>query len=403
MKNFWCLAFVLFLGSCNRFQKEGETINLPFLSFLALSNISSYAWNLPTGFPVPRVPQENPMSEAKVELGRFLFFERRLSGNETMSCSSCHLQDLAFSDGRAFPRGITGEIHPRSSQPLMNVAYAPRLTWANPLLKTLEAQSRVPLFGENPIELGLRDDSYLTKLRNDARYPRLFRTAFPNETEPVSEQSVRFALSSFQRSLISGNSRVDQAVYQRRSGVLNESELRGLAFFNGETAECFHCHGGFNFSDTVLHNQTVFEEVFYHNNGTRTKAFLDSQPIAKQGLKEITGLDADQGKFKAPSLRNIALTFPYMHDGSVMCDDNANPKNASGQASGASRVTCARNALGKVIDQYARGGNGHPNVDRTLIRPFAITDQEKEDLINFLMALTDEDFVRNSRFSNPFR
>jgi len=398
------LGIGFLLGSCGVFQKEKEGLDLPLLTFLSLTlNNSAYQWNLPTGFPTPKVPVENPMSQAKADLGRFLFYDKRLSGNDSMSCSSCHLQELAFSDGKTFPSGITGDIHPRNSQQLVNVAYAPRLTWANPLQRSLEAQSRVPLFGESPIELGLTNDSYLSKLQNDSRYPALFRTAFPNDANPVSEQNLRFALASFQRTLISGNSRADQAIYQKKSSALNASELRGLSFFNGETAECFHCHGGFNFTDTVLHNQTVFEEVFYHNNGTRTKAFLDAQPIAKQGLKEITGQDSDQGKFKAPSLRNVGVTFPYMHDGSIMCDDATNPNKPSGVAQGATKESCARNALIKIIEQYSRGGNGHPNVDVTLIRPFSITDQEKQDLVNFLMTLTDEEFLKNSNFSNPFR
>ncbi len=398
----FCIVLTNAIG-CGKNDSDNQNRDLGLLVLVNASNQSTYKWNLPAGFPTPRVPADNPMTEAKVELGRFLFYDRKLSGNETMSCSSCHLQELAFSDGKALPSGITGEVHPRNSQHLPNVAYLPRITWNNPILKSLEQQALVPLFGETPVELGLTNDQYLVKIKADNRYKTLFNDAFPGNSDPVNEKNIRFALSSFQRSMISGNSPFDKAVYQKDNSALNASALRGLAFFNGETAECFHCHGGFNFTDTVLHNATVFEEVFYHNNGTRTKAFLDAQPKEKQGLKEITGLESDQGKFKSPSLRNISVTFPYMHDGSIMCDAIADPNQAAGQAAGATRDTCARNALGKVIDQYARGGNGHPNVDTTLIRPFSLQTQEKEDLINFLMALKDDEFLNNPKFSNPFR
>lgn len=400
---FISLVFVLVsMIACKNANSNENNQDLSLLLLVSSLNQNTYQWNLPAGFPTPKVPADNPMSEAKVSLGRFLFYDRKLSGNETMSCSSCHLQELAFSDGKALPSGITGQVHPRNSQHLSNVAYLPRITWNNPILKSLEQQALVPLFGESPIELGLTNNDYLDKIKATENYKSLFANAFSNDPDPVTEKNIRLAISAFQRSIISGNSPFDKAVYQKDNSALSASALRGMAFFNSETAECFHCHGGFNFTDTITHNATVFEEVFYHNNGTHTKAFLDSLSKEKQGLKEITGLDSDQGKFKSPSLRNISVTFPYMHDGSIMCDASANPELAQGLAVGATRETCARNALSKVIDQYARGGNGHPNVDSTLIRPFSIQPQEKEDLINFLFALKDDEFLQNTKFSNPF-
>ncbi|MEM7675579.1 MAG: cytochrome c peroxidase, partial [Myxococcota bacterium] len=159
---------------------------------------------LPTAdFPPPRVPDNNPMSLAKVELGRRLFYDRRLSGNETQACASCHEQARGFSDGLAVSQGSTGEITPRNSMTLGNVAYATTLTWGNPLLRTLEAQALVPMFGEDPVELGLagRDGELLERLRQDSLYPEQFRRAF-DDAEPVNISNIAKALAAFQRTLI---------------------------------------------------------------------------------------------------------------------------------------------------------------------------------------------------------
>ena len=141
----------------------------------------AYRWQLPPGFPQPRVPADNPMSEAKVELGRYLFYDKRLSFNQKQSCASCHQQALAFTDGRARAVGSTGEIHPRSSMTLVNVAYVPALTWANPTLTHLEAQALVPMFGDHPVELGMkgREDRLLERVKKVPEYQRLFPAAFP--------------------------------------------------------------------------------------------------------------------------------------------------------------------------------------------------------------------------------
>ncbi|HEX8699652.1 MAG TPA: cytochrome c peroxidase, partial [Myxococcaceae bacterium] len=165
-----------------------------------------YEWKLPAGFPDPAVPQDNPMNAPKVELGRHLFYDTRLSGNGTQSCASCHRQDRAFSDARATALGSTGEHHRRNSMSLANVVYAASLTWVNPVVPDLEAQALLPLFGEDPVELGLagKEDLLLQRLNEDARYPKMFAAAFPEEKQPVSMGSVVKALAAFQRSLLSG-------------------------------------------------------------------------------------------------------------------------------------------------------------------------------------------------------
>src|SRR5262245_42731295 len=157
------------------------------LAGAVLAQAPDFHWEIPKPFPRPAVPQDNPMNAAKVELGRYLFYDRRLSVNGKQSCASCHRQELAFTDGRARAEGTTGQIHPRGSMSLVNVAYVERLTWANPSLTALEDQALIPMLGEDPVELGLkgREAQLLSTLRGDPQYRRLFDAAFPGETEPV--------------------------------------------------------------------------------------------------------------------------------------------------------------------------------------------------------------------------
>ena len=145
-------------------------------------------WQLPEGVPAPRVPADNPMCPARVELGRHLFYDQRLSGNGRLSCAGCHGQAMAFADVLPRAVGSTQEIHPRGSMSLTNVAYVPALTWASPTLDRLEDQALAPMFGESPVELGLAglENELLERLRTNARYAELFRAAFPDGTNPVT-------------------------------------------------------------------------------------------------------------------------------------------------------------------------------------------------------------------------
>ncbi|MGE3141358.1 MAG: cytochrome c peroxidase, partial [Thermoleophilia bacterium] len=224
-----------------------------------------WTWDLPKGFPQPRVPKGSPMSEARVQVGRWLFHDKRLSANRRQSCATCHVQSLAFTDGRATAVGSTGQAHPRNTPSLGNVAYAPTLTWANPALVTLERQVEVPLFGTDPVELGLTDRTkpvVLKRLRGDARYRRMFARAFPRRSQPITWPAIVQSLAAFQRSLISGDSRYDR--YVARKGRLTQSERRGADLFFGERAECFHCHGGFTFSDQVTYAGAPRERIPFH-------------------------------------------------------------------------------------------------------------------------------------------
>jgi cytochrome c peroxidase len=209
-----------------------------------------FDWNLPKGFPRPIVPTDNPMSAAKVALGRYLFYDKRISVNGKESCGTCHRQELAFTDGRARAEGTTGQLHPRSSMSLVNVAYAPLLTWANPTLDSLEEQALTPMLGDEPIELGLKghEQEFLNTLRRDPLYQRLFAEAFPEAGDVYTLQNVTKAIAVFERTIISMRSPYDRYRWGGDSSAISESAKRGeLLFSSSERGGCFQCHGGWNF------------------------------------------------------------------------------------------------------------------------------------------------------------
>ena len=330
------------------------------------------------------------MSVGKVELGRRLFHDRRLSRNGTQSCASCHQQARAFTDARATALGSTGEPHPRNAQGLANVAYSPTLTWMSPNLVRLEQQLLIPLFGEAPVELGFagRADELLARLRDDALYRELFATSFPADGDPITVANLARAVAAFQRTLISGGSAYDRYVYQHDDDALDEAAKRGMALFFSEFLECDHCHGGLTFASALTHEGNPRESTPFENNGLYNVGGTGAYPEPNTGLFSFTGEPSDMGRMKPPSLRNVALTAPYMHDGSIA-------------------------TLGEVIDHYARGGRlvesgpnaGDGAVNRNksqFITGFPLTDDGKADLIAFLESLTDHGFTTDPRFADPF-
>jgi cytochrome c peroxidase len=193
---------------------------------------AQFDWHLPGTIPVPEVPADNPMSAAKVELGRWLFHDARLSGNKTMSCASCHVQALAFTDGRARSIGSTGEVHPRGSMSLVNTAFASRLTWANPLFDKLEDQALVPLLGDDPIEMGLagHEDRVIELLRAEVRYSTLLEEAFPNDADPHSLLNAIRAIAAFVRTINSFNSPYDRYLGGDET-AMSAAAIRGMDLF----------------------------------------------------------------------------------------------------------------------------------------------------------------------------
>jgi cytochrome c peroxidase len=370
---------------------------LALFAVLALGNIAlmaqdeteSYAWNLPKGFPKPRVPSDNPMTVAKVELGRYLFYDSRLSVNGKSSCAACHKQELAFTDGLSEAVGATGEKHPRGAMSLVNIAYSAVLTWSNPQVTTLEQQALIPMFGERPLELGLpAGDGFLSVLRSDPKYRELFEHAFPQDADHFSVVNVTKAIASFERSIISARSPYDRYHYGGDDDALSNAAKRGEILFFSRQLSCFRCHGGFNFSGNTVSERHAPTELEFHNTGLYNVPGAVSYPAPNTGIFEFTKDPKDIGKFKAPTLRNIALTAPYMHDGTIATLDGVLAHYAAGGRTIASGLS-------------AGAGNKNPNKD-LLIAGFSLSSQDRIDLIEFLKSLTDEAVLHDRRFANPF-
>ncbi len=331
------------------------------------------------------------MTAAKVELGRRLFFERRLSGNGTQACADCHRPELAFTDGRGRAVGSTGEVHPRGAMSLVNAAYNHRYNWADPRLDSLERQALVPLLNRHPVEMGLagRGEEVLARFAADAGWRAAFGAAFPAAAAPVTLENVTRALACFVRTLVSGSSPYDRWVFFGEREALSESARRGRQLFFSARLACGECHSGFNLSGPVVFagSAPVEPGSAFHNTGLYNLDGAGAYPAADTGLAELTGEPADMGRFRAPTLRNIAVTAPYMHDGSLP-------------------------TLAAVIDHYAAGGrNLDPDGRRAAapsplrdarLRGFSLDDGERRDLLAFLDSLTDPGFLSDPRFADPF-
>jgi cytochrome c peroxidase len=297
------------------------------------------------------VPAENPMTLQGIQLGRMLFYETALSANHQISCATCHRQERAFTDGRTFSAGVDGTLQPRNTMSLANLLWVRNFFWDG-RARGLEEQAKTPL--TNPHEMGQDLGVSAAKLQSISMYPPLFRSAFGNDT--IKEEMILKALSQFERTLISAGSPYD--LYLQKRYQPSASEVAGIELFYGKCG-CGHCHGG----------PKTYIELF-HNNG------LDS--VSKDpGREKITGQSYDKGRFRVVTLRNIALTAPYMHDG---------------------RFT----TLEEVVDHYS-----DHIVNSVTMSPFIqgnlnLTAAEKQDLLSFLRMLTDSGFITDPRYSDPF-
>ena len=332
-------------------------------------NPTAYSFDyLPDHFPNPLLPPDNPMTEEAIALGRMLFYDPILSRDSTISCGSCHFQELSFSDGAAVSEGIDGLLGVRSSMPLINLAFNPRGFFWDGRSATLEEQALVPI--EDHREMDESWDVVEEKLRNHPDYPVRFREAFGIEyPSEINRDLAVKAIAQFERTMVSYKSRFDQVVWAQQ-GWPTEAEQMGRDLFFVEQAlptqehpGCSHCHGS-----------ALFTENNFFNNGI--SAVEDLEGFPDKGFGEVTGNIFDNGKFRAPTLRNIALTAPYMHDGRFA-------------------------TLEEVLDSYAEGGHGIANEDPN-IQPFSLNEEEKQAMIAFLEMLTDTSFINNPAFSNPF-
>jgi cytochrome c peroxidase len=343
---------------------------------VAAESKDDFVWSLPPGFPKPAVPPDNPMSVTKVQLGCRLFFETRLSITGTYACASCHRPELAFTDGRATAIGATGELVRRNAMSLTNVAYNAAYTWASKNIVTLEAQIDRPLFGTHPLEMGLpKDDKAIVAALSNADYEQGFRDAFPGDQNLLSVSNVANAIAAYERTLISGRSAFDRYVFDDVRDALSLPARRGMALFFSTRSGCADCHAGLNFSGPVAREQANVQAVFA-NTGLYNTDGRGAYPVSDTGLFDESKVPRDMGRFRVPTLRNIALTAPYMHDGSIA-------------------------TLEEVVAHYVNGGRATSSAPTDVvtslkdpkIRPLSITTEERADLVAFLESLTDHAFV----------
>ncbi len=277
----------------------------------------AYDLDLPDWTPPPLEPTSNRLNADKAELGRRLFYDVRLSSNQTKSCASCHRQELAFTDGLSVSPGVTGQTTPRNSMSLANVAYAPVLTWANPLLHTLERQALVPLLGQEPVELGMAnlDEELVRRLKAEPVYRDLFPRAFPETKGEINLANVVKALSAFERTLISVNSPYDRYRYAGDVDAISDSAIRGEALFFSEKFECHHCHNNFNLNDNMAHARAPHPEIAFHNTGLYNVDGKGGYPGGNVGIAEFTtGLRTWAGSRRRPYATSQSLRPTCMMD-----------------------------------------------------------------------------------------
>jgi cytochrome c peroxidase len=347
---FFLGSAVLLLQQCKK-DPSLDVLPLPDNT----NKTTPYVITIPAGFPtVLNTPANNPLTVEGIALGKKLFYDPILSGDNTMSCGTCHAQAFNFSDhNKQFSTGITGAIGTRNTQALVNLAWNPVFFWDG-RAATIEEQVLGPV--ANPIEMHLSWPTAVTKIQSNAEYPDLFDKAF--QTKTVTQDLITKAIAQFERTMISANSRFDR--WRVNKDTLSLSEQRGYDLFYTEQGDCFHCH-----------TTQLFTDNLFHNNG------LDAFP-SDSGRAKVTKSPNDVGKFKTPTLRNIALSAPYMHDG---------------------RFT----TLEEVVDFYSSGLQFSATVDPLMkklnLGGAQLNAQEKQDLINFLRTLTDQEYITNTAYS----
>jgi cytochrome c peroxidase len=335
MKWFYILFAFAFILSCS----NDETVE-PLHFFELLER--------PNGFPAIDFPSDNGFTNARWELGKKLFYDEILSVDSSISCASCHQPNLAFSDDVSVSLGVEQRLGTRNSPSLANVAYQPYFTREGGV-PTLEMQILVPIQEHNEFDFNIV--LIAERLQQNAEYVEMADLAYNQLPNPFV---ITRALATFERTLISGYSPYDQYKNYHKTNVLTAAEIRGMNLFFSTKTKCSTCHGGFNFTNYAFENNGLYENY------------------PDVGRFRLTNNPADSALFKVPSLRNIELTAPYMHDGSIT-------------------------TLEAVIEHYQSGGKNHSHKN-TIIQPLNLTNTEKQDLVLFLKTLTDESFVNNPLF-----
>lgn len=353
---------MLFIYSCN--SDDDSQDDQPTVAIYDPSPYALDYYNL----PAPNLPEDNPLTIQGVQLGKMLFYEPMLSKDGMMTCASCHKQSDAFTDTARFSTGVEGLLGGRQAMPVFNMAWHNNEFFWDGRSHLLRNQSLKPI--QDPLEMNETLDNVVAKLSGTDMYKDQFIRAFG--TNEINPERMSLAMEQFMMTIVSGQSKYDK--YLGGQVELSESEQRGLDLFETEYnpffpddsgADCAHCHGGAN-----------FENDDYMNNGLD-----DEGDIADNGREEATGLASDRGKFKVPSLRNVGLTPPFMHDG---------------------RFATLEEVVDHYNDDIHLSNSLDPALQATMDTGLMLTDQDKTDLVNFLKTLTDEEFIVNPEFSNPF-
>jgi len=308
----------------------------------------SIQFELPERFPAVLHPSDNAFSEERLALGKLLFYDPILSVDSSISCGSCHKQEFAFGDNNSVSKGVEGREGNRNSPSLANVAFHPYYTREGGV-PTLEQHVLVPIQEHPEMDYNIVDVGY--RIENHKSYKTLCEIAYPGK--PYYFAIVN-SIAQFQRSLLSANSSFDAFVFDENSKALNSMEVKGMNLFFSDKTQCASCHGGINFTNYAFENNGLY------------KVYNDV------GRYRLTREKVDMEKFKIPSLRNVALTAPYMHDGSV-------------------------NTLEDIVEHYNLGGKQNLNKSE-LVQPLGLTQEEKASLVAFLKALTDNTFINNIKY-----
>ena len=303
---------------------------------------------IPPGFPTPAIPQDNTINPDRFTLGKMLFYDPILSRDSSLSCATCHRPELAFTDGLKVSKGIDGQLTLRNASSLANVAYNPYFL-SEGGVPTLEQQILVPI--QEHVEFDNNIVLVAEALNKRENIVKLSQKAYGRNPDPYV---ITRSISAFERTILSGNSAYDQYLVQGVKNAMTEAQLRGRDLFYSDRLNCRQCHNGFTFTDFSFQNNGLYDNYTDH------------------GRKRLTGLDKDEALFKVPTLRNVEITGPYMHDGSFK-------------------------TLEEVVEHYNKGGHNHVNKS-VFIKPLNLSSVEKSDLVEFLKSLTDFELIKDPKF-----
>lgn len=356
------IAFIIFLVSCTKDDVK------PVVADVYPDTL--YNFVSPEYFPTFQQPANNPLTKRGFELGRMLFYDPILSSDSTIACASCHNPAYSFADNKKYSIGVNAAVGDMQSMALINLAWQKKFFW-NGRASSLEEQALGPI--NNPIEMHETSANVVKKLMASSVYPKWFRSAFG--TDQITPELIARAIAQFERLLISNGSKFDRYPAIQTQVFTDVLELEGFQVFFTERGQCFHCHGG---GGTFLaHNL----DTIFRNNG-----LLSDAEMVGKGLYFVSGLSQDEGKFKVPTLRNVELTGPYMHNGRF-------------------------NTLEEVVEFYSSGLKMNRNLDINFTKNqdrldqyggLGLTTREKQALVKFMKTFTDTSYTHNPLFKNPF-